>query len=206
MGNNNILQNYIILLIHKLNQQLIRETLVLPQSLRLPLTLRNEMKNPMGNLIAGSIEETIPILKKELKNREGILVGVGDVTAEILVNNDFNPEIIITDGYTKREKLAEWLDYPQYKDVHTQSPAAEISKNAWETIILAVKEVSEVASKIHIKVDGEEDLLVLPLILELPNGSKIIYGQPNQGAVIRLVNTESKAIAQSLMERMEVID
>ena len=52
---------------------------------------------------------------------------------------------------------------------------------------------------------GEEDLLVLPLILELPNGSKIVYGQPNQGAVIRDVNDDTKTNTTSLLGRMEVL-
>lgn len=177
-----------------------------PQTLRLPISLRKDMAAPMGKLIQGSIQETIPALKSELNNWEGILVGVGDVTAEILVNNDFNPEIIITDGYTKREKLAVWLDYPKYKEVHTKSPAALITKIAWKTIIEVIDEVLEKRIKIHIKVDGEEDLLVLPLILELPNGSKITYGQPNQGAVIIDVNQEAKGNALTLIQRMEVLE
>lgn len=177
-----------------------------PQTLRLPTSLRKDIATPMGKLIQGSIEQTIPVLKSELNNWEGILVGVGDVTAEILVNNDFKPEIIITDGYTKREKLPVWLDYPHYKEVHTKSPAAVITKIAWETIIKVIDDVLEERTKVHIKVDGEEDLLVLPLILALPNGSKIIYGQPNQGAVIRDVNQKAKDKALTLLRRMEVLE
>ena len=176
------------------------------QSLHLQLSLRKYFKDPMGTLIEGTIDQTIPELKRILENHKGILVAVGDVTAEILVTNGFDPDIIITDGYTKREKLSVWQDYPQFINLHAQSPAAIITKNAWETIIKAVKEVSNSGSKIHIKIDGEEDLLVLPLILELPDGSKIIYGQPNQGAVVRDVTDEAKANALALMERMEVLD
>ena len=177
-----------------------------PQTLHLQLSLRKYFKDPMGTLIEGTIDQTIPELKRILENHKGLLTAVGDVTAEILVTNEFDPDIIITDGYTKREKLSVWRDYPQFVDLHAQSPAGMITKNAWETIIKAVIEVSKLGSKIHIKIDGEEDLLVLPLVIELPDGSMIVYGQPNQGVVLREVNTESKASALALLEKMKVID
>ena len=69
-----------------------------PTNLRLPLNLRKELAHPMGKLIKGTIKSTIPLLKNELAKRAGILVGVGDVTADILVHNGFKPEIVITDG------------------------------------------------------------------------------------------------------------
>ncbi|MCE7736252.1 MAG: DUF359 domain-containing protein [Candidatus Heimdallarchaeota archaeon] len=177
-----------------------------PQNLHLQHSLRKDLKDPMGKLLKGSIEETIILLRKELEGFKALIVGVGDVTAEILVNNNFQPDMIITDGYTKRKKLKVWVDYPKYDEIRTNSPAAVITKHAWETIIIAIRQLTEKSNKIHIKVDGEEDLLVLPLIVELPIGSIVIYGQPNEGAVVRLVDNESKENATMLLGRMEIID
>ena len=41
---------------------------MLPENLRLPASLREDMKNPLGKLIEGSIKETIPLIKEELNN------------------------------------------------------------------------------------------------------------------------------------------
>ncbi|OLS20328.1 MAG: hypothetical protein HeimC2_37620 [Candidatus Heimdallarchaeota archaeon LC_2] len=173
-----------------------------PTNLRLPINLRDELTRPMGKLIKGTIESTIPLLKKELADRTGILVGVGDVTADILVNNDFDPEIVITDGYTKREKLIEWNDYLGYRNLKTHSPAAVITKDAWKLIKDAIIFVTKKNERIHIKVEGEEDLLVLPLLVELPIGSIIVYGQPNAGAVLRIIDREATLYGLNLLGKM----
>jgi uncharacterized protein (UPF0218 family) len=41
-------------------------------------------------------------------------------------------------------------------------------------------------------VDGEEDLAAIALMLSLPLGSKIYYGQPNQGLIEMTVTEEKK--------------
>ncbi len=174
-----------------------------PKNLRLPVSLRDELKHPIGQLIKGTIESTIPILIKELSSRDGILVGVGDVTADVLVHNSLNPEIVITDGFTKREKLLEWNDYPGYKIIETKSPAAEITDIAWISLKEAIKIVLTQKGRVHIKVEGEEDLLVIPLLIELPIGSVIVYGQPNEGAVLRIIDEKASSQGMSLLNKME---
>lgn len=174
-----------------------------PKNVRLPLSLRDELKQPMGQLIKGTIETTIPLLIKALSSRDGILVGVGDVTSDILVHNNLNPEIVITDGFTKREKLLEWNDYPDYKIIETKSPAAEITVAAWTSLKEAIKIVLDQNERVHIKVEGEEDLLVIPLLVELPIGSCIVYGQPNEGSVLRVIDQNTSAQGLNLLNKME---
>jgi uncharacterized protein (UPF0218 family) len=176
-----------------------------PQNLKLPISLRADLKTPLGKLIRGSINETIPLLRKELQNRSSILVGVGDVTSEILVKNNFNPEIIITDGHTKREKLVEWLDYDGYEVITAESPAAEVTQTAWEAIRLSISKAQNESINSHIKVEGEEDLLVLPLLIELPESAYVVYGQPDEGAVIRYINESARKHAHGILSRMEKV-
>jgi len=166
----------------------------------LPEALRSKLAKPMGELIEGSIEETVPILRTKLVPHDFILVAVGDVTAEIFVDKGFSPDIIVTDG--QREELNEWKTWDGYEILEATCPAAEITAEAWTTLKLAVKKSS--VSQVHVKIHGEEDLLVLPLLIELPDGSKIVYGQPNRGAVIRTVTDESRQDAKDIINQMEI--
>jgi hypothetical protein len=50
-------------------------------------------------------------------------------------------------------------------------------------------------------VEGEEDLAVLPLVLEAPLGAVILYGQPGEGVVLREVDREAKALAAAFVDR-----
>ena len=54
----------------------------------------------------------------------------------------------------------------------------------------------------RIIVKGEEDLLVLPVVLFAPEKSVVIYGQPNEGLVIVKVNEEIRNKAKSIMNAM----
>ena len=173
-----------------------------PSHLFLQTELRQALKTPIGRLIRGSIESTSIIMKKELSCYK-IIVGVGDVTAEILVNLDLDPDIIITDGKTKRTALAEWKRYPNFTEINAICPAAEITKEVWVSIREASKNIDK-GQKTHILVDGEEDLLVLPLLLELPDGAIIVYGMPDAGAVLGVVNEESRSFAQNFMSKMSL--
>ena len=48
-------------------------------------------------------------------------------------------------------------------------------------------------------VDGEEDLAVIPLVIAAPDGAIVLYGQPRQGVVFRIVNSEAKYTARQFL-------
>ncbi|MHA2502049.1 MAG: DUF359 domain-containing protein [Candidatus Kariarchaeaceae archaeon] len=171
---------------------------------RLPDSLRAELGKPVGELIAGTIEETVPVLKSRLVPRDVFLVAVGDVTAQLFVDHGFDPEMVVTDGQTKRQKLDEWMDWDGFSVLEAECPAAEITLVAWETLHQATEMVIN-GTPVHVKIHGEEDLLVLPLLLELPEGSIIVYGQPNTGAVIRVVTADARDHARGIIGRMDRI-
>jgi len=51
-------------------------------------------------------------------------------------------------------------------------------------------------------VDGEEDLLAIPAILESPDNALIVYGQPSQGVVVVTASSEVKHETREMMNRM----
>jgi len=167
----------------------------------LPTSLRSELAQPMGDLIEGTTGDTIPILKRRLSNRESLLIAVGDVSATLLIEHDLAPELIITDGQTKREQLNTWPDWEGYEIMTAENPAAQITSETWYTLRDAIGKLTQ--RRIHIKISGEEDLLVLPLLIELPDDAIIIYGQPNKGAVLLKVEPHVRKRARSLISRMD---
>lgn len=175
-----------------------------PQNLILTPELRKASKSPSGNLIKGTIKETKPLLLELLKD-EKIIAAVGDVITEVLISIGINPYIIITDGKTKRKELSKWKRYEGYKEIRTKNEAGEISKEAWIVIQEAIHDISE-NNKTHIMIEGEEDLLVVPLQVELPDDSIIIFGMPNEGAVIRMVNPESRSYFIDYLSKMKRLD
>ena len=53
-----------------------------------------------------------------------------------------------------------------------------------------------------IYVEGEEDLLALPCIVESPDGGLVLYGQPSQGLVVVETQPAVKKEAELIMGRM----
>ncbi len=53
-----------------------------------------------------------------------------------------------------------------------------------------------------ILVDGEEDLLALPCIVESPNNSLVLYGQPSQGLVVVDTSSTVRNEASLILSRM----
>lgn len=170
------------------------------------LILQDELRqvfqriDPSIELIEGSIQETIPLMVERLKD-EKFIVGVGDVTADILVDNQLNPSILLTDGKTKRTELDEWRKYEGFEELIVNNPPGEITLEAWESIIEAIDRSTK--QPVHLLIEGEEDLLALPLLVELPNGAIVIYGIPNKGSAIRVVNDDVRDKTVSLLNLMK---
>jgi uncharacterized protein (UPF0218 family) len=53
-----------------------------------------------------------------------------------------------------------------------------------------------------ILVEGEEDLLALPSIVESPDNSLVLYGQPSQGLVVVDTNSMVRKEAGLILGRM----
>ena len=57
---------------------------------------------------------------------------------------------------------------------------------------------------VKVIVDGEEDMLALPIITIAPQETLVLYGQPLEGIVIVNVNHEMQTKAKNLMERIGI--
>ncbi len=148
--------------------------------LKLPKHLRQELRKPLGQLHESiySIKES---LQKQLEE-EKLIIAIGDVTSMKLFENGITPQICIVDNYTKREPIENNLDHTE-NIKYVDNPAGVLTDEFIELCIKSIKEASR-NDPLIIQVRGEEDLAVLPCVLNAPKDSFILYGQPNEGVVL----------------------
>lgn len=156
--------------------------------LRLPEAHRDLFKKPFGTLY-GSIDELLARL-------EGRAVyAVGDVVTHNLLAAGVVPDVAIIDGYTMRLPCTQ-SPLLQARKLTATNPAGTITDDLVDAIDTAVRDPPVV-----IVVDGEEDLAVIPLVLAVPIGAAVLYGQPREGVVLRIVDAPAKREAASMLNR-----
>jgi hypothetical protein len=96
------------------------------------------------------------------------------------------PDLGIFDRLTKRIPC----DFPQVETETVRNPAGEITDEAMSSIKRALARRRR--RKVMIAVDGEEDLLALPAIVQAPEGSVVIYGLPDRGMMLVIADGPTK--------------
>ena len=163
--------------------------------MHLPDNLKDKLKKPLGILLKDSdvtkesILKNIPI--------ESFVISVGDATTEKLIKCGIIPSLQIVDGVEKRVKR-EMPSANVMTTLNCTNPPAEITTESLNTI----KKAFQSPKPVRIAVIGEEDLLVLPVVVFAPENSVVLYGQPNEGLVIVPINAEIRNKAQSIMDSM----
>ncbi|MFX1514847.1 MAG: GTP-dependent dephospho-CoA kinase family protein [Promethearchaeota archaeon] len=177
---------------------------------KLPKTLRSSLRNPIGKLFTGSARNAAKDAKNYINEHNPLItVSIGDYCTRSLFDVHFLPEIIIYDGKTLRKKKID-LDLELYRDIKVFNPPEWISHKAWtilENTIRQIQSYTPGKCRVAVRIDGEEDLLVIPAIILLPLGSMVVYGQPpittDEGIVCALVTPSLKKLAKELLEKFE---
>lgn len=148
--------------------------------LKLPKSLRKELKKPFGDLHKSLDLIEIP-LRKQL-NEEKLIIAIGDVTSKNLVKIGIIPQICIVDNLTQREPIKHNLNHT--KNIkYVDNPAGVLTEEFIELCCNSINEATK-ENPLLIEVNGEEDLAVLPCIINSPKDTFILYGQPNEGVVL----------------------
>jgi len=164
--------------------------------LKLPENLREDLKIPLGDLI-----NDIDVNNKNIQtkiNPKSIIITVGDKTTENIISLGIRPQIQIIDGLEKRNQRDIPLDDKINTVLTCKNPPGEITQESIQTIQKAFSS----DPPIRIIVDGEEDLLVIPVCIAAPENSVVMYGQPNEGLVIVHVTPEIRAKVQKILDLM----
>src|SRR2546425_11230954 len=142
------------------------------------------LKEPFGKLLPGDPSKTMPELNSIISHlHPRKVVAVGDVFSRETYAAGIKVDLRIIDHVSMQKPIAMFNQKPK-TTYHVRNPAGVITIESWEAIKRAMKDDDAV-----IFVDGEEDLLALPSIVESPNNSLVLYGQPSQGLVV--VDTSS---------------
>ena len=164
--------------------------------MQLPDDLRDQLKNPLGNLISDNDPNKENIIKKI--SAESTIITVGDRTTENMLQLGLKPQVQIIDGLEKRNQRIVLTDDTVNTNLSCKNPPGEITEES----IQVIQKAFSCESPVRITVDGEEDLLVIPVCIHAPKNSIVMYGQPNEGLVIIRVTPEIKAKVQKILDSM----
>jgi hypothetical protein len=163
---------------------------------KLPNSLRDQLKIPLGILLPESQADKENI-KKHLSDNSYIIT-VGDRTTEKMIDFGLIPSLQIIDGIEKREKR-EPPKLANATELTVDNPATQITTASIDVI----KKAYTLQSPVRLYVNGEEDLLVLPACVFAPENAIVLYGQPNEGLVIVKITPKIRNKTQRLLDLME---
>jgi hypothetical protein len=132
-------------------------------------------------------------------NAQTTLITVGDVVSLTFRKHGIIPFLSIYDGMTERREMSEFAILVKDEEKEEViNPAGTITRE----LVGSIRGRMEGSGGL-IKVDGEEDLALLPAIILAPLGSDIIYGWPGK-CMMRVTTDESiRAKIEQLLLRME---
>jgi hypothetical protein len=154
----------------------------------LPEEHRKLFKEPFGELYK-EMEEILPLLATST------VYTVGDVVTHNFQKAGRIPAVAVVDGFTMRSPCNN-APLVSGECVRVRNPAGTLTKSLIEAIGHAVAH-----PPMTIVVEGEEDLAVIPMVIAAPLGSVVLYGQPNEGVVLRTVTPEAQVLARQFLER-----
>jgi len=157
------------------------------ENLKIPPNERHKFSQPLGKLYAGTREETIIEIEKAIREylKKGFEVSVylvGDIVTQDFLANNFLKHFIslcIVDEKTQRNHIEiEIKDFFE-EIIEFENPEGGIKRESFTLLEEIVKSKKRTLLRV---IEGEEDLLVLPLVLKILLNDKIknlvFYGQP----------------------------
>jgi len=187
----------------------------------IPEEERHRFAQPLGKLISGTRKETLQevekISKEYLKLNYSLnFYIVGDIVTKDFLANNFLMSYIrlcIIDEMTQRNKVL--IDIKGFFEeiIESINPKGKIQKENFPLIENIIKSKKRTLLRIT---EGEEDLLVIPLVAALPLEEQVknivFYGQPPvtdsknpipEGIVLVDVNKKIQNICKNLIQFME---
>lgn len=157
----------------------------------------------IGILLTGTPKDNLTFIKSNMKKYKYIIT-IGDVVTLTLTIGGISPKLSIIDCKCLRRKCLTLnaLRGKFRNIIKTYNPPGRITVEAWNSIKRALREQDNTL----LEVQGEEDLLAIPAILEADNGSVVIYGLPLRGMVIVEVDNNVKKLLRRILDEFTLIE
>ncbi len=172
--------------------------------------IRHRFARPWGTLVPSvggdkdlTAKKVFALIQEKCGGGAPIIIAIGDVVTDSFCGAKIPLQIAIIDGKTKRGFFSgKTCAFDAFKTV--KNPAGEITEEAW----VVVKEVISKRISTLISVDGEEDLLVVPVVMEVPGH---IMGSGIGGNFIEYVDydiqtTDPRTVEQYGLKRLRIGD
>jgi uncharacterized protein (UPF0218 family) len=165
------------------------------KTLRLPAKLRDELKNPLGDVID---ENRLLSILKDVRR----IVTVGDECSLTLYKMGIIPDIAVVDFKVQRGDIQN--KRAQIKKIgkiviNVNNPPGAITKELWQ----AVEKAYLTEEKVRIEVSGEEDLATLSCVWLAPQNTAVVYGLPDRGLVVVLDRHKAKQKVKNVLTKMK---
>ncbi len=164
------------------------------KDLALPGSKREAFKEPLG----------IELPESELTSNleETSYLTVGDVVSLTFRKHGLRPRLSIYDGFTERREMTEFATLVEGETKErVVNPAGTITTELVEAIHRGIEGKTGL-----IRVEGEEDLAVLPCMVLAPNGTRIVYGMPGRCMMVIVVDDGTRDRAKELLSIMEEME
>lgn len=162
---------------------------------RVPPEKRELFKEPLGTFV------TVEDLKKRNANKT---ITVGDVVSLTMWREGMIPDLAIYDGRTERRDMTEFAVLVEEQGLEKQvvvNPPGTITRDLDDAVRNAL-----VHGPALIRVEGEEDLALMPCILHAPEGTDIVYGWPGKGMMVLTTDAAVKNKTEQLWKEMEELE
>jgi uncharacterized protein (UPF0218 family) len=157
---------------------------------------RRKLKKPLGRLVPSVDVRGEDLLA--VVARASLVVTVGDRVTETLQEiTGRSPDVFVVDGMERRS-AREVPRIAHGVTLKARNPAGRITRAA----MVAMKSAFAGEKPVMVLIDGEEDLLTIPAVIEAPLGAVVFYGQPTEGVVAVEVDERSKAGALEILKGM----
>lgn len=132
---------------------------------------------------------------KQIDVKGKLVISVGDVVTKNLLQKGISPKLSIVDYKVERKPVDHTYDSAGFNLVLTAiNPPGKITSDSWRQVERGLKR-----GKVLLEIDGEEDLLVLPVLAMARKGSVVFYGQPEDGVVAIEADDKVKEYAKTLL-------
>lgn len=164
------------------------------RDLVLPESEREAFKEPLGREMEDSELDCIYAQTR--------FITVGDVVSLTFRRHGVRPLLSIYDGSTERREMTDFarLVEDEPKEV-VSNPAGRITARMAEAVRRGIGGEFDL-----IRVDGEEDLAMLPCLLYAEDGTVVVYGMPGRCMMAVTTDGAVRKRAAELVAKMEELE